>query len=52
LYASSNIIRLIKSRRIKCAGLVICLGKMRNTYSILVVKPEDWMHVVRDMDSW
>jgi hypothetical protein len=40
LYASPNIIRLIKSRRRRWAGHVACMGKMRNAYNILVGKPK------------
>jgi len=40
LYASPNIIRVIKSRRMRWAGHVACMGEMRNAYSILVGKHE------------
>jgi hypothetical protein len=40
LYASSNIIRVIKSRRMRWAEHRPCMGKMRNAYKILVGKPE------------
>jgi hypothetical protein len=36
LYFSPNIIRLIKSRRIRWAGHVAHMGEMRNVYKILV----------------
>jgi hypothetical protein len=37
LYASPNIIRVIKSRSIRwVGGHVACMGEMRNTYNILV----------------
>jgi hypothetical protein len=37
VYASSNIIRVIKTRKIGWGGgHVLCMGKMRNTYNILV----------------
>jgi len=39
LYDSPNIIRVIKSRRMKWAGQVACMG-MRNVYKILVGKRE------------
>jgi hypothetical protein len=32
LYASPNIIRVIKSRRMRWAGHVACTGEMRNAY--------------------
>jgi hypothetical protein len=40
LYSSPNIIRMIKSRRIRWAGYVARIGKMRNAYTILVGNPE------------
>jgi hypothetical protein len=40
LYASPNIIRMIKFRRMRWAGHVSRTGEMRNAYSILVGKPE------------
>jgi hypothetical protein len=39
LYASQNVIRMIKSRRMKWAGHVTRMGETRNAYSILVGKP-------------
>jgi hypothetical protein len=36
LYSSPNIIRAIKSRRIRWMGHVTCVGDMRNVYIILV----------------
>jgi hypothetical protein len=40
LYSSPNIIRMIKSRRMRWAGHVARMGEKRNTYSLLVGKPE------------
>jgi hypothetical protein len=40
LCASPNIIRVIKSRRMRWAGHVACIGEMKNAYKILVGKPE------------
>jgi hypothetical protein len=40
LYASPYIIRVIKSRRMRWAGHVTRMGKMRNAYKIMVGKPE------------
>jgi hypothetical protein len=40
LYVSPNIIRMIKSRRMKWAGHVAQMGEMINAYNILVGKPE------------
>jgi hypothetical protein len=39
-YASPNIIRMIKSRRMRWAGHVARMGKMRNAYNVLNWKPE------------
>jgi hypothetical protein len=40
LYASPNIIRAIRSRRMRWARHVACMGKMKNAYNIFVGKPE------------
>jgi hypothetical protein len=40
LYVSPNIIRVIKSRRMRWVGHVERLGEMRNSHNILVKKPE------------
>jgi hypothetical protein len=40
LYSSPNIIRMIKSRRIRCAGQVARMGEKRDAYKILVENPE------------
>jgi hypothetical protein len=40
LYASLNIVRVIKSRRIRRTGHVARMGETRNIYSSLVGKPE------------
>jgi hypothetical protein len=40
LYSSPNIIRLMKSRRMRWAGHVARMGEKRNAYRILVGKPE------------
>jgi hypothetical protein len=39
LYSSPNIIRVTKSRRMRWAGHVACMGMMRNVYRILFGKP-------------
>jgi hypothetical protein len=36
LYASPNIVKVIKSRRMRLAGYVTHIGEMRNAYYILV----------------
>jgi len=40
LYCSPNIFRVIKSRRMKWAGHVACMGERRGVYRVLVRKPE------------
>jgi hypothetical protein len=40
LYSSSSIIRIIKSRRMRCAGHVARIGEKRNGYRLFVGKPE------------
>jgi hypothetical protein len=39
LYPSPSIIRMTKSRSMRCAGHVARMGEMRNAYRILVKKP-------------
>ena len=40
LYSSPNIIRVIKSRRMRWAGHVARMGEERRAYRVLVGKPE------------
>ena len=40
LYSSPNIVRLIKSRRMRRAGHVARMGEERGVYRVLVGKPE------------
>jgi hypothetical protein len=40
LYSPPNIIRMIKSRRMRWAGHAARMGETRNAYRILVGKPE------------
>jgi hypothetical protein len=40
LYSSPNIIRVIKSRRLRWAGHVACMGEKRGAYRIFVGRPE------------
>jgi hypothetical protein len=40
LYSSPHTIRVIKSRRIKWAGHVACVGEGRGAYRVLVEKPD------------
>jgi hypothetical protein len=52
LYSSPNIIRKIKSRRRRWAGHVARMGKQRNTYRILVGKPEGKKLLGRPRRMW
>ena len=40
LYSSPNIVRVIKSRRMRWAGHVARMGERRGLYMVLVGKPE------------
>jgi hypothetical protein len=52
LYSSPNIIRMIKSRRVKWAGHVAQMGETRNAYRILVGKPEGKRPLGRARRRW
>jgi hypothetical protein len=52
LYSSPSIIAMIKSRRMRWAGYVARMGKKRNTYSILVGKPEGKRPLGRVGSRW
>jgi hypothetical protein len=52
LYSSRNIIRVTKSRRMRWAGHVAHVGKMRNAYKILVGKPEGKRPLGRPRHRW
>jgi hypothetical protein len=52
LYASPNIIRVIKSKRMRWAGHVTRTVDMRNAYSILVGKPEGKRPLGRPRCRW
>jgi len=51
LYASSNV-SVIKSRRMRWAGHVALLGKMRNAYNIYIEKPEGIRPCERPRSRW
>jgi hypothetical protein len=40
LYSSPNIVRVIKSRRMRWVGHVACIGEERSVYRVLVGRPE------------
>jgi hypothetical protein len=52
LYSSPNIIWVIKSRRMKCAGQVAHIGEGRGAYRILVGKPEGRKPLRRPRHRW
>jgi hypothetical protein len=52
MYSSPNIIRMIKSGRMKCAGHVARMGEMRNAYRILEGKPEGKRLLGRPRHRW
>jgi hypothetical protein len=52
LYSSSNIVRVIKSRRMRWAGHVACMGERRGVYRILVGRPESKRPLGRPRRSW
>jgi hypothetical protein len=52
LYAAPNIIRVIKSRKMRLAGHVVCMGEMRNEYKILVGKSEWKIPLRRPRRRW
>jgi len=49
---SSNIIRVIKSRRMRLAGYVTHMGERRGAYRVLVGNPEGRRPVEGDRCSW
>jgi hypothetical protein len=52
LYSSPNIIRMIKSRRMRLVGHVARVGEKRNAYRILVGKPGGKRPVGRPRRRW
>jgi hypothetical protein len=52
LYASPDIIRQIKSRRMRWAGHVARMGEGRNVYRVLVGKPEGKRPLERPRRRW
>jgi hypothetical protein len=52
LYSSPDIIRQIKSRRMRCAGHVACMGEGTNVYRVLVEKPEGKRSFERPRRRW
>jgi hypothetical protein len=52
LYCSTNIVRVIKSRRMRWAGHVVCMGERRGVYRVLVSKPEGKRPLERTRRRW
>jgi len=52
LYSSHNIFLLIKSKRIRWAEHVACMGDKRGVYRILVWKPKGQRPVGRPLHKW
>jgi len=52
LYSSPNIVRVIKSRRMKWAGHVARMGEERMVYRVLVGKPEGKRPLGRPRRRW
>ena len=52
LYTSPNIVRVIKSRRMRWAGHVVRMGEERRVYRVLVGKPEGKRALGRPRRRW
>jgi hypothetical protein len=52
LYSSPDIIRVMKSRRLRWVGHVARMGERRSTYRALVGKPEGWRQLGRPRRRW
>jgi hypothetical protein len=52
LYSSPNIVRVIKSRRMRWAGHVACRGEGRGVYGVLVGRPEGKRPLGRHRRRW
>jgi hypothetical protein len=52
LYSLPNIIRMIKSRRMRWAGHVACMGEGTGVYRILVGRPEGKRPLGRPKHRW
>jgi hypothetical protein len=52
LYSSTNIIRVIKSRRMRLAGHVARMGEERGAYRIFVGRPEGRRPLGRPRRTW
>jgi hypothetical protein len=52
LYSSPNIIRMIKSGRMRWTGRVACVWEKTTAYRILVGKPEGYRPLERPRRNW
>ena len=52
MYSSPNIVRVIKSRRMRWAGHVVHIGEERGVYRVLVGKPEGKRPPGRPRHRW
>ena len=52
LYSSPNIVRVIKSRRMRLAGHLARVGEKRGVYRVLVGKPEGERPLGRPRRRW
>jgi hypothetical protein len=52
LYSSPSIVRVIKARRMRCAGYVARMGEVRGAYNILVGRPEGRRPLGRPRRKW
>ena len=52
LYSSPNIVRVIKSRRMRWAGNVVVMDEERGVYRVLVGKPEGRIPLGRPRRRW
>ena len=52
LYPLPNIVRVVKSRRMRWAGHVACMGKGRGVHRILLGKPEGKKPLGRPRRRW
>jgi hypothetical protein len=52
LYSSPNIVRIIKSRRIRCAGHVACMSERRIIYMVLVGRTKGKRPLGRPKRRW
>ena len=52
MYCSSNIVRVIRPRRMRWAKHVVCMGERRGVYRVLVGKPEGKRPLGRPRCRW